>query len=86
MVENTDALSVTLRRSHGEIVCRVELPRFEFAPIAVGEELGRLSYWERLKDGSLRELGSVPLYAANTVGAARYNLSLWERIQSIFSR
>ena len=86
MVENTDALSVTLRRSHGEIVCRVELPRFEFAPIAVGEELGRLSYWERLKDGSLRELGSVPLYAANTVGAARYNLSLRERIQSIFSR
>ncbi len=86
MVENTDALSVTLRRNHGEIVCRVELPRFVFASARVGDQLGQLSYWERQRDGSLREIGSVPLYAANTVDAVRYKISLWERIKALFSR
>jgi D-alanyl-D-alanine carboxypeptidase len=86
MVENTDALSVTLRRNHGEIVCRVELPRFVFASIQVGDQLGQLSYWERQRDGSLREIGSVPLYAANTVEAVRYKISLWERIKALLSR
>ncbi len=86
MVENTDALSVTLRRNHGEIVCRIELPRFVFASIQVGDQLGQLSYWERQRDGSLREIGSVPLYAANTVEAVRYKISLWERIKALLSR
>ena len=86
MVENTDALSVTLRQSHGEIVCRVELPRFVFAAVRVGDQLGQLSYWERQRDGSLREIGAVPLYAANTVEAVRYKISLWERIKALFSR
>ena len=85
MVENTDALAITRRRGHGEIVCRVELPRFAFAPIQVGNQMGRLSYWERQSDGSLREIASIPLYAANTVEAVRYKTSLWDRIKAFFS-
>lgn len=86
MVENTDSLSITRRRGRGEIICRVELPRFVFATVRVGEPVGRLSYWEQHSDGSLREVGSVPLYAANTVEAVRYKITLWERIKSLFSR
>lgn len=72
MAENTDLLSLTLPRGHGAIVCRVEVPRFVFAPLSAGEAVGRLVFSETLPDGSLRELGTVPLHAAYGVEEVRY--------------
>lgn len=85
MAENSEVLSVVLRRDHGEIICIIELPRFEFAPIANQQQVGRLVFWEKLTDGRRRELGSVPLCAAYCIEEVTYPPTLWERITGIFS-
>ena len=86
MVENTDALSAVLRRDHGGIRCVVELPRFEFAPVQAGHTVGTLRFYEEARDGSLRELGQVPLIAAYSVEEITYPQGLWERLTSLFSK
>ena len=86
MVENTDALAVTLRRDHGPIRCVVELPRFEFAPLEAGQAVGRLRFFEEARDGTERELGTVPLKAAYGAEAVTYPRSLWERLLALFSK
>ena len=86
MVENTQALSATLRVDHGDILCVVELPRFEFAPISAGQVVGYLRFYEAGRDGTRTELGAVPLTAAYGVDALTYKLTLWERIVSLFGK
>ena len=86
MVENTEALSATLRVDHGDILCVVELPRFEFAPIAAGQVVGYLRFYEQARDGTRVGLSSVPLTAAYGVDALTYKLTLWERIVSLFGK
>ena len=85
MAENSEELSVVMRRDHGEIFCVVELPRFEFAPIEQGQVLGRLVFFEKCPGGERRELGTVPLHAAYTVEEVTYPPTLWERITGLFS-
>ena len=86
MVENTDALAVTLRRDHGPIRCVVELPRFAFAPVSAGETVGCLRFFEEARDGTERELGTVPLKAAYGVEAVTYPQGLWERLLALFHK
>lgn len=86
MAENTDTLTVTLRRDHGPIRCVVELPRFEFAPIGNRQEVGQLRFTEACPDGTVRELGRVPLYACYDVEAVPYRQSLWDRIKALFGQ
>ena len=86
MVENTQALSVVLPRAHGEIRCVVELPRFEFAPITGGAQVGVLRFFEVTPGGGTAELGYVPLYAVYGCDPADHTLSLWERILGFFGR
>ncbi|MBP3571861.1 MAG: D-alanyl-D-alanine carboxypeptidase [Clostridia bacterium] len=86
MVENADALAVTLRRDHGPIRCAVELPRFEFAPVQAGQAMGQLRFFEEARDGTKRELGAVPLKASYGVEAVTYPQSLWERLLALFSK
>ncbi len=86
MVENTEALAVTLRRDHGPIRCVVELPRFAFAPVQAGQTVGCLRFFEETRDGTKRELGAVPLKASYGVEAITYPQSLWERLLALFSK
>ena len=86
IAENTAALSVTLRRDHGDVTCIVELPRFDFAPIGQGEVLGYLRFFEKRRDGTRRELGRVPLTAAYGVEEVKYPQGVWEWIKGIFER
>ncbi|MBQ3507468.1 MAG: D-alanyl-D-alanine carboxypeptidase [Clostridia bacterium] len=86
MVENTDTLTTVLRRDHGTIRCVVELPRFEFAPMKKGDVVGRLCFFEETRNGTLKELGCVPLYAAYSVEAVTYKRGLWDRIRSLLMR
>lgn len=60
----TAALSLTLEKGHGEILCSVEHPRFLFGGFAPGEVRGRLVY--RL-DGEV--IGEIPLATAEGVDA-----------------
>ncbi len=84
MVENTDALAVTLPRNHGRIECVVERRRFDFAPLAGGDTVGRLCFYEVLRSGERRLLGTVPLRAAYAVEAVTHKPTLWERILNLF--
>ena len=86
MVENTDALAVTLRRDHGPIRCVVELPRFDFAPVAVGQTVGQLRFFEEARDGTKRELGAVSLKATYGVEAVTYPQGFWERLLALFHK
>ena len=86
MVENTAALSVTLRRDHGPVTCVVELPRFDFAPVSAGETVGTLRFFEEARDGTRRELGAVPLIAAYGVEEVTYPQGLWERLLALFHK
>ena len=86
MVENTEALTVTLRRDHGPIRCVVELPRFAFASVSAGETVGCLRFFEEARDGTERELGTVPLRAAYGVEAVTYPQGLWERLLALFHK
>ncbi len=86
MAENTDTLTAVLRRDHGAIRCVVELPRFEFAPVKKGDILGQLRFFEETRNGSRRELGSVPLVAAYGVDGVTYPQNLWEWIRRFFEK
>ena len=86
IAENTAALSVTLRRDHGDVTCIVELPRFDFAPVTAEKTLGHLRFYEQLRDGSRREIGSVPLVAAYGVEEVTYPQGIWEWIRRAFER
>ncbi len=83
MVRNQEALSLVLPRARGEIHCVVELPRFDFAPILDGEEIGRL-VWVMEGDGGLIELAAVPLVATYTVSEVTYKESIWKKIKGLF--
>ena len=85
-VGNPQGLAVTMRRDHGPVVCVVELPRFEFAPIISGTTVGRLRFLEKGRDGTARELGVVPLVADYGVESVSYPRGLWERLYSLFSK
>lgn len=76
---NTQKLSVMLNRAHGEITYRIEALHTLYAPVNVGDVLGRVVY---LCDGE--EIASSPLVAANSVGAPQKKFSLWRWISSIF--
>ena len=84
MVENKDNLTVSLPVARGEIQVTVELPRFEFAPIAANEQVGQLVYRLCRTDGSKVVVGTVPLYASYGVEEIDYSWSLWERIKCFF--
>ncbi len=84
MVDNTDFLTIPLRRDHGSIHCVVELPRFAYAPVVSRQAIGQLVFWEECADGTTRRLGAVPLYASYGVDAVVYRQSLWERLRSLF--
>ena len=86
IAENTASLSVVLKRNHGPISCTVELPSFAFAPIAAGEMVGYLRFFEHAHDGTKRELGNIPLTAAYGVDEITYKLTLLDRILSMFGK
>ena len=78
MVQNSRILTVTLQRDHGDVLCIVELPRFEYAPIQAKATVGRLRFYEKTRDGGRRELGSVPLVTSHGVDAVTYKKGLWD--------
>ena len=85
MVENTDALTVTLPKTHGSIRCVVELPRFAFAPIRDGQTVGRLIFYEEIAEGGLRPLGEVPLSAVFGSEAVVYRRGILGAIKDLFT-
>ncbi len=80
MLHNRDGLVLSLPRSRGEIAEVLEIPRFLYAPVSVGDQIGRCVYYEVLTGGELKFLGEVPLYAGHTAEALVYKKNLLEKL------
>lgn len=79
-VKNTDAVRMTMPTDHPEIKKELRLPRFVYAPVTAGEQLGTAVY---TMDGAV--LCEVPLYACTSV--AQYVApTVWARITAWFAR
>lgn len=75
---NRDALSLVMRKDHGEITHRVELPAFHYAGIAEGTPLGRVVFYE---DG--KKIGEVALVAGSSVEKIEYEKSFGEKLKDL---
>ncbi len=70
---NSDTLAATLKREHGEVTCRIEAPRFLYAPVNEGDIVGRIIC---VCDG--KEIASCDLIAKETVSrTARGGFFSW---------
>ena len=74
-VSNVDACDAVLPRAHGTVSVRVELPRFVYAGIEKGDRIGTAYF---LSDG--QEIGSVPLYAEESVCSAPKEKTFWQKV------
>ena len=77
--ENPAALRVTLKKGHGAITSRVELPRHLWGSYQKGDTVGRIVFFA---DGN--ELCSFPLTLDSDVSEVSYRLGLIERIRDFF--
>lgn len=81
VLKNAGELTLTLPKNAGEVEYRVELPSFIYAPVNMGEQVGRLVY---TLDG--QTVAELPIIASYSVERTVYKKSLWERISSLFCR
>ena len=79
-VKNKGELCAVIKNG-GEIIYKTELPRFAYAPVKEGDQVGRLVY---ITDG--KEIASSPLYASYSSDRIIYKKSLTDRIISLFSK
>ncbi len=76
-VKNHDSLALTLEKyGMTGAVCAVELPRFVFAPVCVGDVLGRAVFYNQ--NGDI--LGSVDLIAEESSENIAYKKGIWSKI------
>ncbi len=80
-VSNTEALSLMLPKTHGEITSVIELPRFLYAGFQKGDAIGRVVFYA---DGE--RLGEVVLYAENGVAVQKEEKSFWRKIFPFLSK
>jgi D-alanyl-D-alanine carboxypeptidase (penicillin-binding protein 5/6) len=86
VVTNPTACAITLPKARGSIVCRVELPRFVFAPIESGYTLGRLVFYcDTDLDGKQEYLDSVNLVTRYEVDRTPPP-TIWTRILHFFKQ
>lgn len=76
---NAEALSVVLPKGYGDLSCQTELCRFAYAPIAKGEVVGRVVFYN-----GETPVASCDLIATEAVDAVAYEKTLSERILSFF--
>ena len=76
--ESTATLQATLLKDGQNLRKVVELPRFLYAPVARGDVIGRVIYYNNEE-----KIGELPLYAGADV-KQYVKPTLWQRIRSIF--
>ena len=85
MVSNAQALSVTLPVGHGNIQSTVELPRFEYAAIGNGAQVGKAVFrCDTDGDGKTEIIGEAPLTACYTVEKRTPKRSFWQWLKDLF--
>lgn len=79
ILAKTDGFSLLLPRERGELEVRIEAPRFVFADVDKGDELGRAVY---ICNG--RIIATTPLYAYEDVEKIHYKFNLFEWLKDLF--
>ncbi len=74
-VSNAESLTVMLPKSHGEITCIIELPRFLYAGFEKGDLIGKARFFA---DGL--EIGAVSLYAEDSVLVYKKEKNIWQKL------
>lgn len=74
-VSNTEACYAVLAKTHGKITMTVELPRFLYAGVEKGDEVGTVRFFE-----SGAEIASVKLYAESGVAVQKKEKTFWQKI------
>ena len=76
---NTMDMQATIPTLHGEIICRVEAPRFILAPIEKGTQIGTISYY---CDGKL--ISESPLISITKITSSVSKSFIWDFILNLF--
>ncbi len=85
MLRNDTELRVTLPTGHGSIRTVLEVPRFEYAPIAEGSTVGKAIYYADINgDGREEVIGEAALTACYTVERVVVKKSFWQWLCSLF--
>ena len=77
-VTNTASFSVPLRAEE-QIVCKVEVPKFVYAGISSGDEIGTVIFYR-----DKEEINRLPLVAEKSVSPREEKLSFWENLWQNF--
>ena len=75
-----DRLSSLLPKDHGAIVCKIELSRFEYAPVYKDETVGKITY---LYDGI--EIASSSIVALQSVELKKQKYTIWDKFIDFLS-
>ena len=85
MLCNMEELRVTLPTGYGKITKTIEAPRFEYAPIAEGQTLGRVVWRSDINgDGSCEIIGETELVACYSVKKQVKRRSFWQWLKDLF--
>ncbi len=85
MLSNRDAIARTLPIGHGKITQTVEIPRFAYASIEVGEVLGRLVWrCDCNGDGYAEIIAETELFALYGVERVRVRRTFWQWLCDLF--
>ena len=74
-IKNRDGLSLVLPTGTNNITRRIILPRYFWAPVSEGDEVGKIEFYS-----GNNKLGEVALYADETVERIEYKQNIFERI------
>ena len=74
-VSNMEACYAVLAKTHGKITMTVELPRFLYAGVEKGDEIGTVRFFE-----SGTEIASVKLYAESGVTVQKKEKTFWQKL------
>ncbi len=73
-------LSALLPKDHGAISCRIEMSRFEYAPVSMGETVGKITY---ICDG--KEIASSNIIAIEGIELKKQKYTVWDKIVDFFT-
>ena len=72
-------LSVLLPKERGNLICRIEVDRFLYAPVELNESVGTATFF---CDGE--EIAATEIVAKEKVTLRAQKLSLWDKIKNFF--
>lgn len=77
--QNIDGLSIAQKTGGKEVQVVIELARFYYAPVAAGEAIGAVAFYQ-----NNQRVGQVLLYATESASQKTYPKGFWEKLLEFF--